>query len=87
VPDVTAWAIHPGGPRVVDAVADTLGLEPGSTEPSYDVLARYGNCSSATVLLVLQEILARRRPGPGEPLVMLAFGPGLTLYSALLRQG
>jgi predicted naringenin-chalcone synthase len=87
VPDVAAWAIHPGGPRVVDAVADTLGLEPGSTEPSYDVLARYGNCSSATVLLVLQEILARRRPGPGEPLVMLAFGPGLTLYSALLRQG
>ena len=86
VADIASWAIHPGGPRVVDAVADTLGLDPAATESSYAVLADYGNCSSATVLLVLQHLLAHRTPDPGDPLVMLAFGPGLTLYSTLLRQ-
>lgn len=80
--DVRAWAVHPGGPRVLDAVADGLGLAPAALDPSRRVLAEHGNCSSATVLLVLDELL---RQGPLEgPTVMLAFGPGLTLCAALL---
>ncbi len=52
---------------------------------SRDVLRSHGNCSSATILLVLDELARRRSPKPGEHLVAMAFGPGLTLYVALLR--
>ncbi|GAA2152726.1 MULTISPECIES: type III polyketide synthase [Glycomyces] len=83
VQDVAAWAVHPGGPRILDAIEDGLGLDPSALATSRKVLAEHGNCSSATVLLVLQEILAAGPP-PG-PVVALAFGPGLTLYGALLE--
>ncbi|MEU6248867.1 type III polyketide synthase [Glycomyces sp. NPDC047010] len=79
--EVAAWAVHPGGPRVLDAVAAGLDLAPTALDPSRKVLAEHGNCSSATVLLVLDEIL---KAGADGPIVMLAFGPGLTLYAALL---
>ncbi|WP_218126313.1 type III polyketide synthase [Glycomyces sambucus] len=79
---VAGWAVHPGGPRVLDAVAAGLDLGPDVLDPSRRVLAEHGNCSSATVLLVLDEIL--RAGPPAGPVVMLAFGPGLTLYAALL---
>lgn len=83
VHDVRGWAVHPGGPRILDAVGDGLGLAPTALEPSRAVLAEHGNCSSGTVLLVLRELL--RREPPRGPLVALAFGPGLTLYAALLQ--
>lgn len=83
--DVDAWAVHPGGPRILDTVARRLELPPDALDASRDVLARRGNCSSATVLLVLEALRAAGRPGPGGHAVVTAFGPGLTLYSALLR--
>jgi alkylresorcinol/alkylpyrone synthase len=83
--DVDHWAIHPGGPRIVDAVAGRLGLPPDAVLPSKDVLRHHGNCSSATVLLVLDELVRTRNPTPGDHVVAMAFGPGLTLYAALLR--
>ena len=83
VQDVAAWAVHPGGPRILDAIEDGLGLDPSALATSRKVLAEHGNCSSATVLLVLQEILAAGPPS--GPVVALAFGPGLTLYGALLE--
>ena len=83
--DVAAWAVHPGGPRIVEVVADALGLDESAVRVSFDVLRDCGNCSSATVLLVLERALAERTPTAGDPVVMLAFGPGLTLYAALLR--
>jgi predicted naringenin-chalcone synthase len=83
--EVSAWAVHPGGPRVLDVVADRLSLSDDLMEPSRAVLARHGNCSSATVLLVLDEIRRHRCLKPGQTLVALAFGPGLSLYAALLR--
>lgn len=81
--DVAHWAVHPGGPRILDVVQKELDLPPAALAPSRETLRRHGNCSSATVLLVLREIAAR----PGEHVVALAFGPGLTLYGALLRAG
>jgi predicted naringenin-chalcone synthase len=82
--DVQAWAVHPGGPRILDVVADRLGLAESDLAGSRRVLAEHGNCSSATLLLVLDEL--RRRPlDPGAPVVAMAFGPGLTLYACLLR--
>jgi alkylresorcinol/alkylpyrone synthase len=82
--DVQAWAVHPGGPRILDVVADRLGLAEGDLDASRRVLAEHGNCSSATLLLVLEELRGRALP-PGAPVVAMAFGPGLTLYACLLR--
>jgi predicted naringenin-chalcone synthase len=83
--DVAAWAVHPGGPRILDAVEEGLNLDPAALATSRKVLARHGNCSSPTVLLVLRDILAAGPPT--GPIVALAFGPGLTLYAALLDPG
>jgi predicted naringenin-chalcone synthase len=77
--DVAGWAVHPGGPRILDVVRDELGLAEEQMEASRRVLTEHGNCSSATVLLVLQELA-----DVDGPVVAMAFGPGLTLYAALL---
>jgi predicted naringenin-chalcone synthase len=83
VAEVDGWAVHPGGPKILDVVQERLGLDDAALVPSRDVLAAYGNCSSPTVLLVLDAL--RRRPQPPRRVVMLAFGPGLTLYGVLLE--
>lgn len=83
LPDVADWAVHPGGPRILDVVAASLGLPGDALDTSRAVLRDFGNCSSATVLLVLERLRRRRAE---ETVVALAFGPGLTLYAALLRQ-
>lgn len=85
VPEVAGWAVHPGGPRILDVAADRLGLSDSSIAPSSDILREFGNCSSATILLVLRRALSSQRVAEGDHVVMLAFGPGLTLYAALLR--
>jgi predicted naringenin-chalcone synthase len=79
VADVGGWAVHPGGPRILDVVRDELGLDEAQLAASRRVLAEHGNCSSATVLLVLEEL-----GDVDGPVVAVAFGPGLTLYAALL---
>lgn len=79
VDDVAGWAVHPGGPRILDVVRDRLGLAEEQLAASRHVLAEHGNCSSATVLLVLEELA-----DVDGPVVAMAFGPGLTLYAALL---
>jgi predicted naringenin-chalcone synthase len=81
---VAAWAVHPGGPRILDVVAGRLELPAEDMADSRRVLAEHGNCSSATLLLVLQE-LSRRPLRAGGPVLAMAFGPGLTLYACLLR--
>lgn len=86
VGDVGGWAIHPGGPRIVDVVADRLGLDDAAVAGSRAVLRDYGNCSSATVLLILRNLLQGDAVESGRPVVTLAFGPGLTLYAGLLRR-
>jgi alkylresorcinol/alkylpyrone synthase len=83
--DVDAWAVHPGGPRILDTVVEQLGLPADAVDASRAVLATYGNCSSSTVLLVLDALRSRGGPRAGRPAVVTAFGPGLTLYTALLR--
>jgi predicted naringenin-chalcone synthase len=77
--DVAGWAVHPGGPRILDVVRDELGLSEVQMAASRRVLAEHGNCSSATVLLVLDELA-----DVDGPIVAMAFGPGLTLYAVLL---
>jgi predicted naringenin-chalcone synthase len=84
IEDVAGWAVHPGGPRILDVVADRLKLPADALRASEHVLAEHGNCSSATVLLVLDELQRRTALSPGDAVVAMAFGPGLTLYAALL---
>jgi alkylresorcinol/alkylpyrone synthase len=85
ITDVSHWAIHPGGPRIISTVAERLGLSDDDVAPSHQVLRDHGNCSSATVLLVLDQLMRDRQPCRGDYIVTMAFGPGLTLYLALLR--
>jgi alkylresorcinol/alkylpyrone synthase len=85
IDDVDAWAVHPGGPRILDTVVEQLGLPAEAIDESRAVLATHGNCSSTTVLLVLDALRSRGRPRAGRPAIVTAFGPGLTLYTALLR--
>ncbi|MFI1996526.1 type III polyketide synthase [Actinoplanes sp. NPDC020271] len=81
--EVDGWAVHPGGPKILDVVQERLGLDDRALAASRGVLAAYGNCSSPTVLLALDAL--RREARPPQRVVMLAFGPGLTLYGALLE--
>lgn len=95
--DVDAWAVHPGGRAILDKVEQGLGLAGAQLDASRAVLAEAGNMSSATVLFVLERLVggrcadhtqARAAPRPladGALVAALAFGPGLTVDSALVR--
>lgn len=85
VEQIDRWAIHPGGRSILDRVQQRLDLDDEQLEPSRSVLRLYGNMSSATVLFILQRLLADASPGVDERICALAFGPGLTIESALLR--
>jgi alkylresorcinol/alkylpyrone synthase len=84
-PDVAHWAVHPGGPEIVDRVQRRLGLGDGQVARSREVLADGGNRSSATVLFILEQLLAGGEVEPGQWIVALAFGTGLTLEALLLQ--
>ncbi len=79
--DVASWAIHPGGPRILSAVEEALGLEREQSAPSRAVFADYGNMSSPTVLFILERLASL---GAARPCVALGFGPGLAVEAALL---
>lgn len=78
--DVRSWAVHPGGPRVLASVAEALALESGALDVSHHVLTWHGNMSSATILFILERLIAG---GAAPPCVALAFGPGLTAELAV----
>ena len=75
------WAIHPGGPRIIESVAAALELPADATAASAEILADRGNMSSPSVLFVLDRLQQANAP---RPCVALAFGPGLVAEAALL---
>jgi predicted naringenin-chalcone synthase len=79
---VGAWAIHPGGPRVIESVLTSIGLSEDRGHASLEVLRRFGNMSSATLLFILRDLWKANVP---RPWMALAFGPGLVGESLLLR--
>lgn len=83
--DVAFWAIHPGGKKIVDHLQERLGLDDRAMRFSREVLRDYGNMSSPTVLFVLDAIQRSGEPKAGDYGVMMAFGPGLTMESCLVR--
>lgn len=74
--DVGSWVLHTGGPKVLQATAAALGLENGELAASWDCLRRVGNLSSASVLVVLEDVMKNRRPEPGTFGLLAAMGPG-----------
>jgi predicted naringenin-chalcone synthase len=83
IEDIGHWAIHPGGRTILDAVQKSIGLPDDRLRQSRDVLRRFGNMSSATVMFVLKEMLqpsTAARQG-----CAMAFGPGLTTESMLFQ--
>lgn len=81
-----AWAVHPGGRSVLDRVEAGLELEPGAIDASREVLREFGNMSSATILFILRRLLLDDSIGDGSRVAGLAFGPGLTVESALMTK-
>ena len=80
---MSTFAIHPGGRRVLDVAAEELGLSPAQLEPSRSVLREHGNMSSATILFVLDRAL--RHLAPGEFAIGIGFGPGFAIELSLWR--
>jgi predicted naringenin-chalcone synthase len=78
---VGSWAVHPGGPRILGAVGEALGIDRRALEVSHSVLAEYGNMSSPTVLFILDRLQEAKAP---RPWVALGFGPGLAVEAVLL---
>jgi predicted naringenin-chalcone synthase len=83
--DIRFWIAHPGGRKVIDNVQEHLGLSNEDVQLSRHVLRNYGNMSSPTVLFVLNEVMQRDLPRPGDWGVMLALGPGMAAEVCLLK--
>jgi alkylresorcinol/alkylpyrone synthase len=84
VEDIHTWVSHPGGPKVIEAITATLGLPDDALELTWRSLAEVGNLSSASVLHVLRDTIAKRPPA-GAPGLMMAMGPGFCSELVLLR--
>jgi predicted naringenin-chalcone synthase len=82
----TVFAIHPGGPKVIDVMQRALELSDAQVAASRAVLLRYGNMSSATLPHIWMRLSADRDVAPGTPVVSLAFGPGLTVAGSLMAK-
>lgn len=83
--DITHWMVHPGGPSILTVIQRQLELSDEQMALSWQILRDHGNCSSATILLILEALMKSGVPQRGEWGVMMAFGPGLTLETCLVR--
>ncbi len=86
ISDIENFAIHPGGKKILEVIERSLGLSKESNSSAYEILRNYGNMSSVTVLFVLKNILEKLGvENHQEKVLSMAFGPGLTLESALME--
>lgn len=85
--EITHWSIHPGGRRILEAIAKSLSLPKEKLDISYQVLRDYGNMSSPTILFVLKEILSGMGKKQKQKVFGAAFGPGLTMETFIVGTG
>jgi alkylresorcinol/alkylpyrone synthase len=85
IADVGSWVCHPGGPKVLEAMEESLGLPPEALAVTWRSLREVGNLSSTSVLLVLRDTLECHRPPPGTHGLLMAMGPGFCSELVLLR--
>ena len=83
--DISSWVCHPGGPKVLEAMQESLELPPGALDVTWRSLREVGNLSSTSVLLVLADTLEHHRPAPGSYGMLIAMGPGFCTELVLLR--
>lgn len=84
--DISYFAIHPGGKKILEAIEQELGINRDQNKHAYDVLRNYGNMSSPTVLFVLDQVRKNLIPSDHKKKILsFAFGPGLTLESMILQ--
>jgi len=82
VDQIASWALHPGGPRILEACAQAIGIKREDYAVSQEVLGEFGNMSSPTIIFILDRL--RRRHAP-RPCLAIGFGPGLAVEAALFR--
>jgi alkylresorcinol/alkylpyrone synthase len=85
IADIDHWLVHPGGPRVIQALENGLGLPEEALSLSWETLAEAGNISSGSVLLILDKMMKRSQPKPGKYGVLMAMGPAFSAELVLLR--
>lgn len=83
--DISSWVCHPGGPKVLEAMQESLDLPDGALDVTWRSLREVGNLSSTSVLLVLRDTLDDHRPAPGSYGMLLAMGPGFCSELVLLQ--
>jgi alkylresorcinol/alkylpyrone synthase len=83
--DVGTWIMHTGGPKVLEAITEALQLPEDALDASWESLSKVGNLSSASVLVVLEDFMTKRRPERGSFSVLGAMGPGFCSELVLLR--
>ncbi len=83
--DIESWVMHTGGPKVLEATATALGITAKDLAPSWESLRKFGNISSTSVLLVLEDVYKNRRPASGSLSILAAMGPGFCSELLLLR--
>jgi alkylresorcinol/alkylpyrone synthase len=83
--DLTSFLLHPGGRRILNALADVLHIPAGQMAPSWDVLRDHGNVSSAAIYFVLDRWMRGPAPLPDSHGLLCAFGPGLTADLCVLQ--
>lgn len=85
VDKISRWIVHPGGPKVIDAVETELGLNDQALQLSRETLAKVGNLSASTVLYMLNETLSGEQPKAGDYGLLIGMGPGFSLELILLQ--
>jgi predicted naringenin-chalcone synthase len=81
---IRQFAIHPGGQQILNKVEQVMGIAKGQNDYSHDVLRKFGNMSSASILFVLQAVL--QDPIVTGDMLVMGFGPGLTLETLLVER-
>ncbi len=82
---IARWIVHPGGPKIIQAIKEEFGLDEQALHLSREVLAEVGNLSSPTVLCILDKTLSGEQPPPGSYGLMVAMGPGFSQEVILLQ--
>jgi alkylresorcinol/alkylpyrone synthase len=85
IPEIDHWLVHPGGPKVIQALADGLDLPDEALTLSWESLAEAGNISSASVVMVLDKAMKHLQPEPGEYGLLMAMGPAFCAELVLLQ--
>ena len=85
IADIDRWLVHPGGPKVIEALERGLSLPDEALRLSWECLAEVGNISSASVLLILDKTLKGLQPKPGMYGMLMAMGPAFSAELVLLQ--